>query len=316
MIKKLFVAVLLAALILSQASWAAEYDHKRNLDVVVIKAESATGWNRYLGQVRYEWDFLPANLRTAGINTVGVYVPGGNEPFALTPDAPMDAVLATIVDPDLNIVFSGALDRFPPNPAGINVPLRDVGTWTTGMINHFNDDINMPLIDNSRVTLPFHSVADIAAQAQAEPDSPDPITLGDWLKATGKMKILCEPDGGAHLNIEVNDLIPNRAYTIWAMWHRANGAIFPQPYGGAPNGYITDNNGHAVYERHLNFCPMDAAKNGIEGNRLLSIITHLHSDHILYGGVPTPSATGYPPGTVLHMQLEWNFPGAGVRLID
>ncbi|MDR4517108.1 MAG: hypothetical protein MRK00_06950 [Nitrosomonas sp.] len=312
----MLVVLLCATFMLSQTSWATGNKNNRGVDVAVIKAENATGWNRHLGQVRYEWDFLSADLRTAGANTAGVYNPGHSQPMPITPDTPMDAVLATIVDPDLNIVFPGALDAFPPNPAGINVPLRDVGTWTSGLINHRNADMNAPLVDHSRVTLPFHSEASIAVQAQAEPGSPDPITLGDWLKATGKMKIRCKPDGSAHLRISVSDLIPNRAYTVWAMWHRADGAIFPQPYGGVPNGYITDNNGDAVYERYLNYCPTEAAKYGIEGNRLLSIITHLHSDHILYGAVPTPTATGFPPGTVLHMQLEWNFPGTGVRLID
>lgn len=80
--------------------------------------------------------------------------------------------------------------------------------------------------------------------------------------------------------------------------------------------FITDDKGRGQLERALNFCPLKAAQEGIEGHRLLSIITHLHSDHILYGGVPIPTATGFPPGTVLHVQLEWNFPGVGTRLID
>ena len=285
-------------------------------DSVTIKAESATGWNRYLGQVRYEWDFLPGELDIAGASTVGIYNPDGDESIPLTPDTPMDAVLATIVDPFLNVTFPGALVAFPPNPDGLNVPLRDVGTWTSGLINHLNADSVTPLVDNSRVTLPFQSIADVATQAQADPSSPDPITLGDWLKASGKMKLRSKEDGKTHLRIEVKDLIPNRAYTVWAMWHRANGSIFPQPFGGTPNAFITDMKGNAMMERELNFSPLEAAQEGIEGNRLLSIITHLHSDHILYGGVPTPTGTGFPPGTVLHMQLEWNFPGVGIRLID
>lgn len=306
------------SLILCNVSWAdKKNEHKdSDHDRVVIKAENATGWNRHLGQVRYEWDFLPGELRTAGANTAGVYNPDGDQPLPLTPETPMDAILATIVDPDLNIVFPGALDAFPPNPDGINVPLRDVGTWTSGLINHRNGDINTPLVDHSRVSLPFHVDAPIAAQAQSGSLSSDPITLGDWLKASGQMMIRCTPEGHADLRIKVSDLIPNRAYTVWAMWHRANGSIFPQPFGGVPNAFVTDKKGDAVLERYLNFCPTVAAEDGIDGNRLLSIITHLHSDHILYGAVPTPTATGFPPGSVLHMQLEWNFPGAGIRLID
>ena len=283
---------------------------------VTIKAEVATGWNRFLGQNRYQWDFLEAPLDEAGASTVGVYNPNGDEAILLTPETPNDAILATVADPFLNVVFPGALDAFPPNPDGLNVPLREVGTWTSGLINHLNGDALNPLVDNSRVTLPSQPDAQIAGQAQANPASPDPITLGDWLNGSGKMQIKCRKDGTALLRIKVKGLIPNRAYTVWAMWHRANGSIFPQPFGGVPNAFITDKKGDAEMERELNFCPLEAAQDGIEGNRLLSIITHLHSDHILYGGVPTPTGTGFPPGTVLHMHLEWNFPGVGIRLID
>jgi len=168
----------------------------------------------------------------------------------------------------------------------------------------------------TRAALPFITNAAVTAQSQAAPDQPDPITLGDWLKASGNMRVSCEEDGTAEIKIKVHDLIPHRAYTVWAMWHLSDGRIFPQPFGGAPNGYITDEEGEAEYERTLNFCPLEAARNGIDNNRLLSIITHLHSDHVLYGAVPTPSGAGLPPGTVGHMQLEWNFPGAGVPLLN
>lgn len=307
------VALCLTTLACSISFAGDRHHHQRTH---VIKAESATGWNRFLGQVRYEWDFLQGELNIAGARTVGVYNPGGDEAIPLTPDTPMDAVLATTADPFLNVTFPGALDAFPPNPDGLNVPLREVGTWTSGLINRLNEDAVTPLVDRSRVTLPFQDNEVVTAQLQAGPASPDPITLGDWLKASGKMKIRCNKDGTTRLEIKVKGLIPNRAYTVWAMWHRANGTIFPQPFGGVPNAFITDKKGKAEIERELNFCPLEAAQEGIDGNRLLSIITHLHSDHILYGGVPTPTATGFPPGTVLHMQLEWNFPGAGIRLIE
>lgn len=283
---------------------------------VSINAEVATGWNRFLGQVRYQWDFLEAPLDEAGASTVGVFDPNGNEASLLTPETPNDAILATIADPFLNVVFPGALDAFPPNPEGLNVPLREVGTWVSGVINHLNRDELDPLVDHSRVTLPSQSDAAIATQAQADPAPAAPITLGDWLKGSGKMQIKSKKDGTATLKITVKNLIPNRAYTVWAMWHKANGSIFPQPFGGSPNAFITDKKGNATMERELNFSPLEAAQESIEGNRLLSVITHLHSDHILYGAIPAPTGTGLPPGTVLHMHLEWNFPGAGIRLID
>ncbi len=200
---KFFLLTFLALFLLSAE---VTYAH----EPITIKAEVATGWNRFLGQVRYQWDFLEADLDIAGARTVGVYNPGEDEALPLTPDTAKDAVLATTADPFLNVTFPGVLDAFPPNPAGLNVPLREVGTWTSGLINRLGEDILNPLVDQSRVLLPSQSDAPIATQALAGPASPDPITLGDWLKGSGKMQIKCRKDGTTLLRIKVKNLIPNR----------------------------------------------------------------------------------------------------------
>jgi hypothetical protein len=277
-------------------------NHNSANNIVVIEAESVTGWNRLQGEARYRWEFLPAPLDLAGANTAGAHNDSGPDPLPLTPFSPDDTVLVTVADPFLEVVFPG-FSVAVVDPANLNVPLRDVATWVSGNLG-------------GRVTLPYQSAAAIATQAQADPADPDPITLGDWLEGKGQMRIRCRNNGTARLTIRVRNLIANRAYTVWGMWYRADGRIFPQPFGGTPNGYVTDENGNARYARELNFCPIEAANNSIDGNRILSIITHLHSDHIFYGAIPAPSGIGLPPGAVTHMQLEWNFPGAGTRLID
>ncbi|MGR9053092.1 MAG: hypothetical protein ACU84J_10625 [Gammaproteobacteria bacterium] len=268
--------------------------------VLSVKAENVTGWNRFLGQTRYHWDFLAPPLDTAGANTIGEYDPNGTEAVNLTPDAPDDTVLASYVDVSLEIVFP-PFQLHMTDPATLNVPIRDTATIVSG------DGV-------TRGVLPFIEDAAPTDRSFAAPNDPNPITLGDWLKASGNMFIRCRGDE-AELHIKVRDLIPNRAYTVWAMWHLANGRILPQPFGGVPNAYITDNKGNADFQRKLNFCPMQASKDGIDGSRLLSIITHIHSDHIIYGAVPFPAGAGFPPGSVGSMQLEWNFPGTGIRLI-
>ncbi len=300
----LFIATLTGA-VWAEAPFAESDDglalkHGNNPNVVVIQAESVTGWNRLKGEARYRWDFLDAPLDLAGANTAGAWSPDGVAD--LTPWSPGDTILATIADPFLETVFPG-LSVALVSPDDLNVPVRDVPTWVNGSLS-------------GRSVLPFQSEAPLATQAQADPRHPDPITLDQWLEGRGRMRIRCRPDGSARIVIRVRDLIPNRAYTVWGMWFRADGRIFPQPFGGAPNGYVTDPDGDADYERELNFCPLEAAENGLEGNRMLSIITHLHSDHIFYGAIPAPSGLGLPPGVVTHMQLEWNFPGVGTRLID
>lgn len=77
---------------------------------------------------------------------------------------------------------------------------------------------------------------------------------------------------------------------------------------------MTDEDGDATFERELNFfCPLEAAENGVNGNELLTIATHLHSDGVAYSGLPAPIAGGAPPGTVLHAVLEWNM-GDGISV--
>lgn len=267
-----------------------------------VEAENVTGWNRYLGQARYHWDFLAPPLDMAGANTIGEYNPGATTANNLTPDAGDETVLASYVDESLEILF-------PPfqlemtNPETLNVPVRETATIVSGN-------------GVTRGVLPFIENAQATDRSYAAPNSPDPITLGDWFKASGRMVIRCQDDGSAKLRIQLKDLVAHRAYTVWAMWHLADGRIFPQPFGGIPNAYITDGQGNATYERDLNFCPMQASGEGIDGSRLLSIITHIHSDHVIYGAVPFPGGAGLPPGSVGSMQLEWNFPGTGIRLID
>lgn len=280
----------------------ADNDRHSTDSTISIKAANVTGWNRYLDQPRYRWDFLAPPLDLAGANTAGAYNPGASEPLPFSPESPLDTVMASVADPFLEVVFP-PFDISVVDPAAVNIPIRDVATM-----------VRSDLV--SRATLPFITEAAVTAQSQAAPDKPDPVTLADWFEASGRMHIRCLRDGTAKLDIRVRDLLPNRAYTVWAMWYLAEGRIIPQPYGGVPNGYITDAHGDADFERKLNFCPMQAARYGIEGNRLLSIITHLHSDHVLYGAIPAPSAAGLPPGTVTHMQLEWNFPGDGIPLLD
>lgn len=130
------------------------------------------------------------------------------------------------------------------------------------------------------------------------------------------MKIKCTPEGNT-VRIKVKDLFPRRMYSVWAIWLLDPGTedrrLTAIPFGGNPNMYITDKNGRAAFKRDLNFCPWDAAEEGVDGNRLLFIDSPFRSDQSLYGAVPSPITGGRPPGTVIHLHLEWDF-GTGVPL--
>ena len=294
--------LLCSSLVLAGNSNSNNNGNNGQTHVLNVDAENVTGWNRRLGEVRYQWDFISGPLEDAGANTIGEHDPTGTEPIDLTPSSPGSTVLASLVDPFLEVVFPPFVVGLT-DPSTVNVPVRDTATLVSGN-------------GVTRGVLPFIENASAADRTYAAPNGPGPITLDDWFEANGNMSVQCDRDGGARLNIRVSDLIPNRVYTVWAMWHLADGRILPQPYGGVPNAYVTNGKGNASFKRDLNFCPMTAASDGIGGNRLLSIITHIHSDHMLYGAVPFPGGAGFPPGSVGSMQLEWNFPGTGVRLID
>ncbi len=263
-----------------------------------IQGYVVTGLNRILSQPAFVFPEVAPFPAGIGFNTVAEFNPNGPDPFPLTPATPNSAILASVQDPFFNP------PNFPPtDPSLVNVQLRDIATW-----------IAPPNLQN-RAPLAPHLDVPTLAYSQAEPTSQTPITLEDWFKAEGKMKIKCNDDGNS-VKIKFKGLIPNRLYTVWALWvildeNDPRRGIWPQPLGGVPNAYMTDEDGDATFERKLNFCPKEAAEYGVNGNVLLTIATHLHSDGVAYGGLPSPIAAGSPPGTVLHAVLEWNM-GNGI----
>src|SRR5262249_39920910 len=147
------------------------------------------------------------------------------------------------------------------NPDLKNLPLREVPAMTT--------------IDGFRLPLP--AMGDVPADApqfilvytrQAVRSEPNfPITLGDWLQARGRMKIQCSSDdpahvGTAHVEAVFRKLLPNRLYSLNAIWltplpGTTNPTLVPLAFGGVPNAFMTDETGLARFERDLNLCPMD-----------------------------------------------------------
>jgi hypothetical protein len=261
-----------------------------------FEALVSTGLNRSLGQPLLEYDFMPAPFKEQfGFEMLGVYNPNGPLPLPLTADTPDTAILASFVDVDgvgpPQAIFQNV------TPELVNVPLRDIGTYADPKLARGG-------------AIPFQSDGPIIGATQADPSAP--ITKGDWFKASGTLRVNCTPEGSS-VSVNVKSLVPNRLYTVWALWLDPSGPkMIPVPLGGAPNVIITDKQGDGILERDLNFCPVDAALEGIDGKRLGGIGVHLHSDHAAYGPVPAPLAAGYPPGTVLHEHLGFNL-GAGKR---
>ena len=259
-----------------------------------FEALVSTGLNRRLGQPLLEFDFMPAPFKENwGFDMLGVYNPDGPLPLPLSADTPDSAVLVSLVDADgvgpPQAIFQNVA------PELVNVPLRDIGSYSNPKLARGG-------------AIPSQSDGPVIGATQADPSSP--ITKGDWFKASGILKVACTPEGNS-VSVNVKSLVANRLYTVWAIWlDPAGPSMIPVPLGGAPNVIITDKQGDGILERDLNFCPVDAALEGVDGKRLAGIGIHLHSDHAAYGPVPAPLAAGFPPGTVLHEHLTWNL-GAG-----
>lgn len=220
-------------------------------------------------------------------------------------------LLATTTDPDFQRIFN-----LPEaNPALKNLPLRDVLAMTT--------------IDGLRLPLP--AMGDVPADApqfilvytrQAVRSEPNfPITLGDWLQARGRMEIQCFPDGNAHVEAVFRKLLPNRLYSLNAIWltplpGTTDPTLVPLAFGGVPNAFMTNEEGSARFERDVNLCPMDPTPNG---SRILFVDLGFHASSELHGVVPfrpleagkfqffdgTTFASVMPPGIVTHVQMTF-----------
>ncbi len=269
-------------------------DSDKKTNVQIVRGQVVTGANRLLGEPLFTYDFA-ANT-TFGFNTLDEHNPGAELPIPLTPDSHRNTVLATTF-PNLAGVPAGVL----PN---VNIALRDVGTYINGLLD--------------RGLVPFHldPGAPVIGPTQAEPHNPDPIRLRDWTRGRGLAITRCGHDGN-YASVFVKRLIPNRLYSAWALWlSEAPGTAFqPIALGGAPSVIMTDAHGKGSLTRELNFCPEDAARDGVGAERLIGFIVILHSDHVSLGPIPTPSPLGFPPGSIVHGHMWFDF-GAGQPIAE
>ncbi len=262
--------------------------------VNITQGEAVTGANRLLGEPIYSYDFAPN--ATFGFNTVDELDPVGPLPIPLTPSSSRDAVLVT--------TFAN-LAMVPPDvQPNLNVPLRDVGTFVNG------------LLGRSAVPSQLDPAAPVIGPTQAAPGKPDPITLRDWLRGRGVAFSRCGPRGN-YVNIFLNRLVPNRMYSAIALWLRDDGSFRPVALGGAPSVLMTNERGAGYLSRQLNFCPQDAARDGIGPDRLIGVAIIYHSAHVAWGAIPSPGAPGFllPPGSMVHGHIWFDF-GAGRRITN
>lgn len=279
----------------------AAYEHRgthHNTRVRRIRGVAVTGVNSVLGQPVFSW----GEPFGASFNfpTLAAFNKDGPNPIPLDADTPMSAIVATYIDRDFLDLFNKPPD-YVLNPQWLNVPLRDVPV---------NVDFAMGM------TSPLRGAREAEPLELSQAEPANDITLGRWLKGNGTATISCS-GGEGEIKLRMRSLIPNRMYSVWATMGlppqpgQTTPAAFPIPLGGAPNTFMTDENGEGSFKRWIKFCPLDPQS---AGSPLLFIDVHFNSKHQTYGAVVAPGfIDGNWPGIITFSHVI--FP-VNVELLD
>lgn len=233
-----------------------------------VDAHNITGPNRLFGNQ------LWSNPDPTGgsFTFVAGFNPDGPDPIPLTENTPLDTLLATTFSPVLHALI-GLPD---PDPALLNVPINSTPVGVGPTINARAPVLNALDAPPTTVT-----------------SSREPVTLGQWLDASGKAKIKCRNDGTTTIDLKFKKLIPNGVYTLWF-----ETTFSPSPLGGLPNVMIPDDHGKASYSRTVAGCILEP----VPGENFVTAITvEYHSDGQVYGGFPVPVLE---PGFVIGVQAQ------------
>ncbi|WP_416398618.1 hypothetical protein [Allohahella sp. A8] len=121
----------------------------------------------------------------------------------------------------------------------------------------------------------------------------DPITLGEWLEADGKMRIKLTKRNAkrqythARFDFELRDMLPNSVYTVWVV--RARQIPVPGVWKrrdidpiAVPNLLVTDAKGRASASYEV-ANPFPDKATDATGQRIVGLSVVYHSDHQSWG---------------------------------
>ena len=275
------IALLLALAVITTTAYA---NQKHVISKYFVKGQVATGANRFLDEPLW---FMEGGLGSASFSFVFAYNPDGEEPLPLTRESPKKTILATGLDSNflaaLGMTASDIEQRF------LNQPFKDV-------------QVNVNPFTGEKESVPNQLDAEPGTISRSGPTKD--ITLADWLKGNGKMKIKCLENGTSKVKITVSGLVPDGVYTAWALFSKdvtgdgIDDLLDPIPFGGVPNVIIPDKQGNAVFKRTLGYCPND------EPNFQFIDITY-HSDGNVYGGNVDLILPGFPAFSVTNTHLAF-----------
>ncbi len=260
------------------------------ISVQNIEGFAVTGANRLLSEPI--WDL--GTVGTLGFNLVFEYAPSAFDPRPLTSSTPPDAILATGLEPLIGV-------RPEDVPEGMyNTPLKEV-------------PVISDIFTGTRSQLPalFSSSADTVTRNEPS----DPVTLEQWLGASGKAKFVCFSDGTGSVILRFRHLIPNSLYSAWGVYtvdtdgDGIEDFIAGIPLGGVPHAFVSDERGDARYKRRINFCIHDVPN--------LKFLTMLyHSDADLSGSVTGVIDAGVPVGIIAHPAISFEVNGIRINPDD
>jgi hypothetical protein len=254
-------------------------DRPKEKSSVVIQANVVTGFNRLQGVPLWNLSF---GLGAFGFDTVGAHQQQSSTSVPLAPWMANDTVLGTYVDPTFLGLYGLTPDVVPAEQ--LNLPLNDV-------------PVVLGPSGEEQAALPFIKEADILDYSRATPKSD--ITLGDWLSASGKAKLVCRKRS-SEVSIVMKNLIPNGLYTITGVFMSPEGPV-AIPLGGVPNAVTANSRGRASFKRDLNFC----FNNNESLGQLMIIDVTWHSNHTLYGTQTNLPFAGSFAGVVNHIHLSF-----------
>lgn len=280
-LNKSAVKTVLATILASSCAVAAADENKEGYSTLNIKGLAVTGSNRVFGEPQFDYGPI---LKRTGFETLFAYNPGGSEPLALTSDMPDSTIVATGVSQEFLKTFGFSQDSF--DPADANLPLRKT-------------KVNVDFAGVERLTLRDMQDAEQTENYQGTPNKP--ITLGQWMSASGVGTIKCENKNSAKVDLKFKKLIPNGLYSVIGTFETVP-ILPPITLGGVPNFTVADKNGNAKFKRTINFCPMDVK----EGDaKMVNITMTYHSDHTVHGNVVAPLAKGFIAGLTVQEHVQF-----------
>lgn len=235
------------------------------------------------------------------IDEVGVFSPGGSQD--ITTETSLNSIIATHIPDDVSDILTDAFgqdisDIIPEEQ--LNVPIHESFTIPSALAvepnsesepsNPESEPLNSdsgPLELESRIQLPFNFPGPLADNPKfTVENTQEPVTLQDWNQATGNVELESYSDATGHVRIEAEGLLPNAVYTAWSVFAvteespEGTEGVSPfagTPLSGLPNTIVADENGEAVFERDLNYDPLEL------DNPLMYITLFQHWDNVIYG---------------------------------